>query len=273
MRSAAIDELGPGDIALAGVPWDERSSFLRGAALGPAHVRASLVSASSNLCTESGRDLSAERALADVGDLAIDAGPAAIDAIDRGAAAVLARGARLVAIGGDHAITYPLVRAHARVHGPLTILHLDAHPDLYEVFEGDPYSHACPFARIMEAGLATALVQVGIRTMTPHQRGQAERFGVRVVEMRDWSPTLSVALTGPVYLSLDLDVLDPAFAPGVSHHEPGGLSVRDVIALVQRVEGHLVGADIVECNPTRDVNDVTGMVAAKLAKEIVDRML
>jgi agmatinase len=273
MRSAAIGDLAPGDVALAGVPWDERSSFLRGAARGPAEVRASLASASSNLCTESGRDLSLETSFVDVGDLHVDAGPGAIDAIERGASAVLARGARLVAIGGDHAVTYPLVRAHAREHGPLAILHLDAHPDLYDEFEGDRYSHACPFARIMEQGLATALVQVGIRTMTPHQRQQARRFGVRVVEMRDWAPTLSLALEGPVYLSLDLDVMDPAFVPGVSHHEPGGLSVRDVITVIQRFGGRLAGADIVECNPTRDVGGVTAMVAAKLVKEIVDRML
>jgi arginase len=161
----------------------------------------------------------------------------------------------------------------SRTHHSLTILHLDAHPDLYEEFEGDRFSHACPFARIMEEGLARRLVQVGIRTLNSHQRRQAQRYGLEVMEMRSWETGARPAVDGAVYLSVDLDVLDPAFAPGVSHREPGGLSVREVLSLVQQMGGGLVGADLVEYNPRQDIGGVTAVVAAKIVKEIAGRML
>ena len=260
-------------VALLGVPWDERSSFLRGAALAPPVIRAALHSPSSNASTESGLDLAAEPRLFDAGDLDVPSGDAALAAIERGVAAVLAGGARVLALGGDHAISYPVVRAQARVHGSLAILHLDAHPDLYDEFDGDRLSHACPFARIMEDGLAGRLVQVGIRAANAHQRAQASRFGVETIAMTAWRHDLTLEFAGPVYVSLDLDVLDPACAPGVSHHEPGGLSTREVIGLLQRLRGRLVGADLVELNPTRDPSGVTAMVAAKLVKELLGLLL
>jgi arginase len=159
------------------------------------------------------------------------------------------------------------------VYAPLTILHIDAHPDLYEEFEGDRYSHACPFARIMEESLAQRLVQVGIRTMNGHQREQADRFGVEVIDMRAWVAGMRPGLSGAVYVSIDLDGLDPAFAPGVSHREPGGLSVRDVLALVQGADGDVIGADLVEYNPRQDIGGITATVAAKLVKELAGRMI
>ena len=153
-------------------------------------------------------------------------------------------------------------------HPRPTILHLDAHPDLYDAFEGDCVSHACPFARILEERLATRLVQVGIRAMTGHQRDQAARFKVEIIDMRAWAGGSCLILQGPVYLSLDLDALDPACAPGVSHPEPGGLTVRDALGLIQAAGDILVGADIVELNPLQDVMGLTSRVAAKCVKEI-----
>jgi agmatinase len=193
--------------------------------------------------------------------------------IERLAGEHLRGGERLLSLGGDHSITYPLLRAHAAVHGPLTILHLDAHPDLYDELDGSRLSHACPFARILEEGLCARLVQVGIRTLNPHQREQARRFGVEMHEARTWEPHTPLHLDGPLYLSLDLDVLDPSFAPGVSHHEPGGLSVRDVLRIVQGIKGPIVGADLVEYNPTRDSLGATAMVGAKFLKEILGKMV
>jgi agmatinase len=188
-----------------------------------------------------------------------------------------------LAVGGDHSISYPLVAAHAQVHEPPSILHLDAHGDLYDSLDGNRYSHACPFARIMEGGHARFLFQAGVRALTDHQREQAGRFGVRVLEMRDTSPESVLkglaeslppqSLSGGLYLSLDLDVLDPAFAPGVSHHEPGGLSTRDLITIIQDLPVPLLGADIVELNPLRDPSGITSMAAAKLLKEILAKML
>ena len=151
--------------------------------------------------------------------------------------------------------------------------YFDAHPDLYDEFEGNRFSHASPFARVMEEGLAARLVQVGIRTMSGPQRLQVERFGVEVVEMRHFRPGLALGLEGPVYVTVDLDAFDPAFAPGVSHHEPGGLATRDVVDIILGLEAPVVGADVVEYNPTRDVVGVTAMLAAKLAKELAGRML
>jgi agmatinase len=271
MRTAALR---PGDVAVMGVPWDAHSSFLRGPAEAPAAIRAALASGAMNLCCEDGRDLGAEPRWRDVGDVEVPADDAgALAAIAGAAEAVLARGARLLALGGDHAATLPLLRVQGRAHPGLTVLHLDAHPDLYDELDGDRLSHACPFARAMEEGLAARLVQVGIRTMNPHQRAQAARFGVEVVEMRDWRPGMDLRLGAPLYLSLDLDALDPAFAPGVSHHEPGGFTTREVLEILRALPVPLAGADLVELNPRRDPHGVTAALAAKLAKEIAGRML
>ena len=140
-------------------------------------------------------------------------------------------------------------------------------------FEGNKYSHACPFALIMEEGLAKRLVQVGIRTMNLHQREQANRYGVEVIEMKDWQSSIRFQFDGPVYLSFDMDAIDPAFAPGVSHHEPGGFTSREVISILQNLKANIVGADLVEFNPTRDPSGITAMLAAKLYKEMLDLLL
>jgi len=144
---------------------------------------------------------------------------------------------------------------------------------LYDEFEGSRVSHACPFARIMEERLAKRLVQIGIRTMVGHQREQAARFGVEVVGMAGLPAYERLKIGGPVYISFDLDVLDPAFAPGVSHREPGGMTVREAIAHLHAIEGTVVGADLVEFNPVQDVSGVTATVAAKIVKEILGKMI
>jgi len=212
--------------------------------------------------------------LADAGDVELSGEPAAARiAIEQGTMALLARGGRPIALGGDHSVTYPVMRALRTKERRLTILHIDAHADLYDNFDGDRFSHACPFARIMEEGLCDRLVQVGIRTLNAQQRDQAARFGVEIINMRAWASGARPVLSGPVYLSFDLDALDPAFAPGVSHWEPGGLTTRDVVGLIQSLSPPVVGADVVELNPARDPSGVTAMVAAKFVKEIASRML
>ena len=256
---------------LIGLPYDGSSSFLRGAAEAPPLIRAALHSPHWNSWTEPGRDLAGT--LSDGGDLVLSPGSESVTEIERGITELLAGGARPVALGGDHSVTYPIARALQQRHAALTILHIDAHPDLYDEFEGDRLSHACPFARIMEERLARRLVQVGIRTMNDHQRRQAARFGVEVIDMASWVSGRRPVLEGEVYFSIDIDGIDPAFAPGVSHREPGGLSVRDVITLIQQTGGTLVGADIVEYNPKADLSGITATVAAKLVKEVAGRML
>lgn len=206
-------------------------------------------------------------------------------AIEGAVRAQLERGHTTLVLGGDHSITYPVVRAFrehmapaavdpsASVHaanGP-TIVHLDAHADLYREFDGDRYSHACPFTRIMEERLASRLIQIGIRTLTAEQRGVAAEFGVEIFGADRWRDALPIvaSLRGPVYVSLDLDVLEPMLAPGLSHPEPGGLSVREVLYVLAAIQTTVVGADIVEYNPRNDVRHLTARVAAKFLKELV----
>lgn len=255
-------------IRLIGLPTDSHSSFLRGPATAPSAIRAALVSDHSNQATELGAELGIDIPVEDLGDLPLDESAQDFDRIAAAASAAIDAGSVPLFLGGDHMVTYPVVAGIAAVTGPVNILHFDAHPDLYDDFEGDPLSHASPFARIMELGLARRLVQVGIRTLNRHCRDQAERFGVEIVEMRDFSPDGVPIPDRPLYVSIDMDALDPAFAPGVSHHEPGGLSVRDILSVLHRVEGNIVGADVVEYNPTRDINGMTAMVAAKFVKEL-----
>lgn len=175
---------------LIGLPYDASSSFLRGAAQAPALIRAALHSTAGNLWTEGLRDLAGPDGLADAGDLSLPPTADARRLIEAGVSAVLAEGDRPIALGGDHSVTYPILRAIAQAHAPLTLLHIDAHPDLYDVFEGDRYSHACPFARIMEAGLATRLVQIGVRTSTARCTCRSTSTG-SIRRTRRASPTAS----------------------------------------------------------------------------------
>ena len=257
-------------LALLGIPFDAASSWRRGAARAPAAIRAEFERARSysNLTTEDGTDLGRPGLLLDVGDVAIPGdATAAREAITTAAAAQLHAGHRLLSLGGDHSVTYPLLRAVHQAVGTVDVVHFDAHPDLYPELDGDRFSHACPFARALEDRLVGRLVQIGLRTQNAVQREVAERFNVEQVPMAEWHlPRLE--FTRPVYVSLDLDVLDPAFAPGISHPEPGGLSVRDVIAVLQRVEGRVVAADLVEYNPDADDGTRTAAVCVKLFKEL-----
>jgi agmatinase len=262
-----------GAVTVVGIPFDEYSSFRRGSAKAPAIIRQVLHNGASNLFAENGVNLDNHPFFCDMGDLSLPDGEAALAAIEGHIGRLVSQQARILALGGDHAVTYPVVRAVSEAHPDLTILHLDAHPDIYETYAGSRFSHACPFARIMETGRVKQLIQVGIRGMNDEQRRQVDRYNVRCIEMKDFRSQNPIELKGPVYLSLDMDVLDPAYAPGVSHHEPGGMSTRMVLRLIQSIDQRIVGADIVEYNPDRDINAMTAAVAAKFLKEIAGVML
>jgi agmatinase len=260
-------------VALIGFRFDENSSFMRGAAEAPPLIRAALRSDAANMWSESGLDLGAESVLFDAGDIEPSAGEEMNARIERSISELLERDLKPISLGGDHSITVPIIRAFSKKYDRLSILHFDAHPDLYDEFQENQYSHACPFARIMEEKLVNRLVQVGVRTMNGHQRDQAARFGVEVIEMKDWRDDLVLEFDSPVYISFDMDGLDPAFAPGVSHREPGGLSTRAAINVIQNIKGRVVGADIVEFNPQMDPSNITATVCAKLLKEIAAKMI
>ncbi len=259
-------------VALIGLPFDANSSFMKGAAAAPPLIREALYSDAGHLWTESGIDLGGGL-LIDTGDLEGDIGGAMLARIKLAITDLLQRDQLPLSLGGDHAVTVPIMRAMASQYPVLNILHFDAHADIYDEYEGNRYSHACPFARIMEEGLAQRLVQVGIRTLNRHQREQIKRFGVEVIEMKDWRDDLNLDFDSPVYISFDIDGLDPSCAPGVSHREPGGLSTRQALNVIRRLKGKVVGADIVEYNPLADFQNSTAMVCAKLVKEIAARML
>ena len=257
---------------LLGILFDGQSSYLRGAAEAPGKIREALACEASNHWTETGVDLGVKGVYEDSGDLEL-LGADAFAAIEKAIGELMGNGRRPVSLGGDHSITYPIMTAVAKKHAALTIFHFDAHPDLYDEFEGNRFSHACPFARIMEAGLATRLVQTGIRTLNRHQREQAERFGVEVLEMRSLPAYRAMKADGPAYISFDMDALDPAYAPGVSHREPGGMTVREAIAHLHAIEADIVAADLVEYNPLRDISGMTATVAALILKEILGKMI
>ena len=256
---------------LLGIPHDTNSSYLRGAAAAPPLIREAFRCDSSNLSSESGLELDSASVL-DAGDLELRA-DGAFAGIENAVSELLAKGQSPVSLGGDHSITYPILRALGKRFPGLTVVHFDAHPDLYEEFQGNRHSHACPFARVMEEGCVKRLIQIGIRTMNAHQRQQSERFRVEVVEMRRLPALEKLKLQGPIYISFDVDVLDPAFAPGISHREPGGMSVREAIAHLQAITGDVVGADLVEFNPKQDVSQLTAMVCGKILKEILGKMI
>jgi len=275
-------------ISLLGIPYDASSSFLRGPAKAPDLIRLAIQSPSANLSIENGMSFEVGSNVIDLGDVDFsglelgsqpgvppseEAGNEARSSITHAVSSGLESGRPLLSLGGDHSISFPILQAVAPRFERLTIVQFDAHADLYEDFEGDLFSHACPFARILEMFEHVSLVQVGIRTMNEHCIQQAERYGVRVFEMNSLPKNDDLLFQDPIYISLDLDVLDPAFAPGISHHEPGGMTTRELIKTISDIKGKVIGADLVEYNPTRDQNGVTAMVAAKLAKELAGKLM
>ena len=257
-------------VALLGLPTDQHSSFLRGAAKGPGAIRAALRSPHAHMTATNGLDMDA--VLTDLGDAPLKEDDGDFERMVSAAAEAFREGPAVV-LGGDHAVTYPVLAGIAAAgRPPPQIVHIDAHADLYDDFEGDPLSHASPFARIMERGLAAGLTQLGIRTPNAHLVAQSERFGVKAFSPQAHAAGMAALPAGPTYISIDLDGLDPAYAPGVAHHEPGGLTTREVLDVIWTTPGPVIGGDIVELNPDRDVHDMTATLAAKLLKELAARI-
>lgn len=262
-------------LKLVGIPYDANSSYLRGPALAPKHIRLMDEEGSANKYCEYGKEIIEGQNYKDCGDIEFSEIDAAFayKKIRETISRELEDGSKLISLGGDHSVSFPIIEAFSEKYSKLNVLHLDAHADLYDNFENNPYSHASPFARLMEKGALNSLTQVGIRTFNNHQKEQANRFGVKVIEMKDFSTDFINSLKSPLYISLDIDVLDPAYAPGISHHEPGGMTTRQLIEIIQNIRVPIIGADIVELNPKRDINNATAMVAYKLFKELASKMI
>ena len=255
-------------VNIIGIPYDEKSSFMKGPAQGPDKIREIFHDGSANYFSENGVDLQNDIQLNDLGNIDI----VVYEDIKTGIEVKLNPDHKFIFLGGDHSVSFPIIEAMSKHHTGFDILHFDAHADIYDEFEGDKFSHACPFARIMELGIVNRLVQVGIRTLTNHQKAQADKFGIEIIEMKDFQEMWNLKFKSDLYISIDLDGFDPAYAPGVSHHEPGGMVPRDVINFIHKLECHIIGADIVELNPLRDPVGITSTLAAKLLRELCGKI-
>ncbi len=258
-------------VTLLGFDWDASSSYARGTAHGPAVIRTLLSTEASSPYSLSGADYREIVTQHDFNALPKD-GALAREEIGHRILESLNSGQKPLSLGGDHSVTFPILQSIRNIHGPVNILHIDAHTDLYDEFEGDPYSHACPFYRAIEDGCVNELVQVGLRSISPGAKAYGESKGVVMLGADEAKAVPFEKLRTPLYVSIDLDGIDPAYAPGVSHPEPGGLTSREVIGLINKIQGPIVGADIVEYNPERDINLLTAHLAARLAKELAAKL-
>ncbi|MEV4570892.1 agmatinase [Nonomuraea sp. NPDC049419] len=283
-RLPRLDQVERADVAVVGVPFDTGVSYRPGARFGPAAVREA-----SRLLRpyHPGLDVSpfARAQVADAGDIAVnpfDIG-AAIETIEDAAGGM---DARLVTIGGDHTIALPLLRAAARRHGPVALVHFDAHLDTWDTYFGAEYTHGTPFRRAVEEGLldTEALSHVGIRGSLYGKKDLEDdrRLGFGIVTAAD---VLRRGLDEvidllrqrigdrPLYVSVDIDVLDPAHAPGTGTPEAGGLTSRELLEILRGLAGrNLIGADVVEVAPAYDHAEITSIAASHVAYDLVSLM-
>jgi agmatinase len=283
-RLPRLLDVGAADVALLGIPFDSGVSYRPGARFGPAAVRAG-----SKLLRPYNPALDVQpwagQQVADAGDVAVnpfDIGEA-IGQIEAGASAALASAARLIALGGDHTVALPLLRATAARHGPVALIHFDAHLDTWDTYFGAPYTHGTPFRRAVEEGLLAldSSAHVGVRGPLYSSADLIEDAGLGFATVS----TAEVARRGvdeavdrireragrrPVYLSVDIDVLDPAHAPGTGTPEPGGLTSRELQFILRGLDGlQLAGADVVEVSPPYDHAELTALAAANVAYEML----
>jgi agmatinase len=286
-RLPRLDEVGRADVAVLGVPFDAGVSYRPGARFGPAHIRQS-----SRLLRpyNPAQDVSpfATQQVADAGDIAANPFSIqdAIAAIEEGANSLLDQAGRLVTLGGDHTIALPLLRSVVRRHGPVAVLHFDAHLDTWDTYFGEPYTHGTPFRRASEEGLIDTerSVHVGIRgpLYADTDLVDTERLGYSVISCTDYDrlgldgviDAMRARLAdGPTYVSVDIDVIDPGMAPGTGTPESGGLTSRELLATLRGLGGvDLVGADIVEVAPAYDHAEVTGIAASHVAYDLISLM-
>lgn len=259
-------------LVFVGLPDDEHSSYCHGCAKAPERIRYAYDGNCYNSTTESGIDLTA--AVVDLGDwLPESSWDLTAKSYYEGAQSLFRAGKIPFFAGGDHAVTIAIGKALDVLGEPIHVVQIDAHPDLYPELNGNSNSHACVAARLIEFKHIASITQIGIRTMNRVQNQVAKEYSDRLHLMpaRDLPEKLEslphIKEGAPVYLTIDLDGFDPAFAPGVSHPVPGGLSSRQVLNLIQRARWRLVGMDVVELNPEQDVNDQTAILAARLLHE------
>jgi len=286
-RLPRLEDVAHADVAVVGAPFDAGVSYRPGARFGPAHIRQS-----SRLLRPYNPALDVGpfdgQQVADAGDIScnpFDIGEA-ISQVEAGANALLAGGSRLLTLGGDHTIALPLLRAVCRDLGPVAVLHFDAHLDTWDTYFGEPYTHGTPFRRASEEGLVDLAhsMHIGIRGPLYDRVDLADtaRLGFETIHCADIEE-LGVAATvrrmrdrlgsAPVYVSIDIDVLDPAHAPATGTPEAGGMTSRELLVTIRGLAGlRVVSADIVEVSPAYDHAEITGIAAAHVAYELLSIM-
>lgn len=283
-RLPRLDEVSEADIAIVGIPFDAGVSYRSGARFGPTHIRES-----SRLLRpyNPAQDASpfALAQVVDAGDIA--ANPfdiaEAVEQIGVGMDELLAKKIKPVVLGGDHTIAYPIIKSLNKIYGPVTVIHFDAHLDTWDTYFGAPLTHGTPFRRASEDGLLdmSSCVHVGIRgpLYTDQDLTDDTALGFQVITAASLDTIGTAGViekiakrvgNKPVYVSIDVDVMDPAFAPGTGTPEMGGLSSREMLTLIRSLDQlNLVGADIVEVSPQYDNAQITGIAAANLAYELI----
>ncbi|SNT27953.1 agmatinase [Streptosporangium subroseum] len=278
------DEVERFDVAVVGVPFDSGVTYRPGARFGPAAVRQGSRLLKPYNPAQDVMPFAAQQVV-DAGDIAcnpFDIGAAVVQ-VEAGLRELTADGGRAVTIGGDHTIALPALRAATAMHGPVALVHFDAHLDTWDTYFGEPYTHGTPFRRAAEEGLLMrdASAHVGIRgsLYDPRDLDDDARFGFTIVhcaEMDVIGPhgvaerVRARVQDAPVYLSIDIDVLDPAFAPGTGTPESGGMSSRELLSVLRGLSGlNIVGADVVEVAPAYDHAEITSVAAATVAYELV----
>ena len=284
-RLPQLHEVGRADVAVLGAPFDGATTFRAGARFGPAAIReASMLLRPYNEALDVAPFTEVQ--VADAGDA--PASPidveAAHRAIEEAARAVVDTGGRVVGLGGDHSVSLPLIRAAAAAHGPLALLQLDAHTDTWDSYFGSRYTHGTVFRRALEEGIVdpAASVQIGLRgsLYSAGDLRENRELGFTTLLARELDGVglagaldlIRTRLGSPVYLTVDIDVLDPAFAPGTGTPEAGGLSSREVLALLHglgELRPQIAGADVVEVSPPYDPSGVTGVAGANIAYELI----
>ncbi|MGC0144637.1 agmatinase [Pseudactinotalea sp. Z1732] len=274
----------PIEVKILGVPFDSGVSYRPGARFGPAHIRqSSKLLRPYNQAT--GAAPFAAQQVADCGDLGVN--PFDIDeaiaAVQANADELRADGAKLLTLGGDHTLALPNLRSVHRSHGKIAVLHLDAHLDTWDTYMGAPYTHGTPFRRASEEGLLdlARCMHIGIRgpVYGAEDLTDDEVLGFQIIRADEYEFTSVAAIVeqmrrrlgnAPVYLSVDIDVLDPAAAPGTGTPEAGGLTSRELLNTIRGLQGlNLVGAEIVEVAPAYDHAEITGIAAAHVGYEIL----
>ena len=283
-RLPRIDQVEHADVAVVGVPFDSGVSYRPGARFGPAAVREA-----SRLLRPYHPDLDVSpfeaKQVVDAGDIAVNPFNIgeAIETLQQEAEALTANGTRLVTIGGDHTIALPLLRAAAKQHGPVALLHFDAHLDTWDTYFGEPYTHGTPFRRASEEGIldTSALSHVGTRGPLYGKRDLEEdrRLGFGIVTSGDVlrrgiDETVDALRQRigdrPLYISVDIDVLDPAHAPGTGTPEAGGMTSRELLEILRGLRDlNLIGGDVVELAPAYDHAEITAIAASHVAYDLV----